>query len=161
MPVTHWPLYIILLIKMAYSFNVMTLQDTVLAIGSEHPSIDLYSTTTGTFLVRLEGHTNRLEHFYSSDGGWGWGLWTVIEWWADCVFGSCSWTPHIILHVSPLWNSNADTLQFLSPEWRAWHCHQLLICCFLPPLMAASKLGHYKSHWLVCTIVLSVTWHRV
>lgn len=43
----------------------------MLAIGSEHSSIDLYSTTTGTLLARLEGHTNRLEQFYSSGEGFG------------------------------------------------------------------------------------------
>ena len=37
----------------------MALQDNVIAIGSEHSCIFLYSTTTGTLIAKLEGHTNR------------------------------------------------------------------------------------------------------
>ena len=38
---------------------IMALQDNVIAIGSEHSCIFLYSTTTGTLITKLEGHTNR------------------------------------------------------------------------------------------------------
>ena len=34
-------------------------QEKVVAIGSEYPTIQLYSVTTGKCLHKLEGHTNR------------------------------------------------------------------------------------------------------
>ena len=38
-----------------------TAQDSVLAVGSEQPSIVLYSTKTGKILASLEGHSNRVK----------------------------------------------------------------------------------------------------
>ena len=35
----------------------------MVAVGSEHPCIDLYSTMSGSLLARLEGHTKRSEQF--------------------------------------------------------------------------------------------------
>ena len=46
--------------------DIMTLQDNVIAVGSEHSCIFLYSTTSGTLLTRLEGHTTRLAQLYCS-----------------------------------------------------------------------------------------------
>lgn len=38
-----------------------SMQDSVLAIGSDQPMIVLYSTTTGERLASLEGHSNRVK----------------------------------------------------------------------------------------------------
>lgn len=41
----------------------------MLAVGSEHSHIDMFSTTNGTLLASLEGHSNRLGqsiHYYTN-----------------------------------------------------------------------------------------------
>ena len=41
------------------TINLDSIQQDVLAVGSEHPSVLLYSTLSGDCLARLEGHTKR------------------------------------------------------------------------------------------------------
>lgn len=61
--------YVLVINCLYYNDTVIAMQDDVLAIGSEHSCICLYSTTTGALLARLEGHTNRLEKFCGGFGG--------------------------------------------------------------------------------------------
>ncbi len=45
------------------TINLDSIQQDVLAVGSEHPSVLLYSTLSGDCLARLEGHTKRLSKY--------------------------------------------------------------------------------------------------
>lgn len=47
---------------------IQYIQEKVVAIGSENPSIQLFSVTTGKCLHKLEGHTNRIKALAMAPG---------------------------------------------------------------------------------------------